>query len=231
MSKVFNMVGGGGGKNISSIIITGLSSTYTVTCTKYGKSYSATWDETEKHWEIVGLPLGTFIITATNGPATVTETVLIDIVGIYEIEMTSKLYLYNYGNECEDVTGGWVKQTSGGTVTKNDDNVTLSSRPLGDGTCILQTKNTIDTTGYTKLCAELSFSCSYSSQDGVVSVSKSGSYDLTNNDAYIRKNSNTGRGIFEASLTSHHSDYYGHIKTYGGDGTATTLTVYSVWLE
>ena len=71
MSKVFNMVGGGG-KNISSIIITGLESTDTVTCTKDGKSYAATWDEAAQHWEIVGLPLGTFTVTATNGTGTIT---------------------------------------------------------------------------------------------------------------------------------------------------------------
>ena len=62
---------GGGGKNISSIIITGLESTDTITCTKDGKSYTATWDSTAQHWEIVGLPLGTFTVTATNGTKTI----------------------------------------------------------------------------------------------------------------------------------------------------------------
>ena len=87
MSKVLNMVGGGG-KNISSIIITGLESTDTVTCSKDGKSYTTAWDSTAQHWEIVGLPLGTFTVTATNGTKTKTETVLIDIAGVYEIEMS-----------------------------------------------------------------------------------------------------------------------------------------------
>ena len=87
MSKVFNMVGGGG-KNISSIVITGLKSTDTVTCTKDGKTYPATWDETDQKWEIVGLPLGTFTITATKSGSISTETVLIDIAGVYEIEFS-----------------------------------------------------------------------------------------------------------------------------------------------
>ena len=99
---------GGGGKNISSIIIiTGLESTDTITCTKDGKSYTATWDSTAMHWKIVGLPLGTFTVTATNGTKTKTETVLIDIAGVYEIEISLKLWLYKDGDECEDVTGGW----------------------------------------------------------------------------------------------------------------------------
>ena len=111
MSKVFNMVGGGG-KNISSIIITGLTSTDTITCTKDGKTYPATWDDTSQHWEIVGLPLGTFTVTATNGTDITTETVVIDIAGVYEIEMTFNLWLYKDGDPCEDVTGGWGVSTT-----------------------------------------------------------------------------------------------------------------------
>ena len=111
MSKVFNMVGGGGGKNISSIIITGLESTDTITCTKDGKSYTATWDSTAKHWEIVGLPLGTFTVPATNGAKTTTETVLIDISGVYEIEVSlTKFWLYRDGNPFDSVTGGWSEE-------------------------------------------------------------------------------------------------------------------------
>lgn len=78
---------GGGGNNISSIIINGVISTATVTCVRDGKSYSATWNATENHWEIVGLPLGTFSVTAISGTATKTETVLIDIVGVYSINL------------------------------------------------------------------------------------------------------------------------------------------------
>lgn len=156
MSKVFNMVGGGGGKNISSIIITGLKSTDTVTCTKDGKSYTATWDATAQHWEIVGLPLGTFTITATRGTETTTETVLIDIIGVYEIEMGFKLYLYRDGDECEDVTGGWLKtysaNGSSGTATKTNDTLYMSGANAGSyGNCGFATANAISCSNYSKL--------------------------------------------------------------------------------
>ena len=155
MSKVFNMVGGGG-KNISSIIITGLESTDTITCTKDGKSYTATWDSTAQHWEIVGLPLGTFTVTATNGTKTKTETVLIDISGVYEIEMTFKLWLYRYGDEFEDVTGGWQKtyfaNGSGGTATKNETNLYMVGANASNwGNCGFATVNPISCEGYSKL--------------------------------------------------------------------------------
>ena len=156
MSKVFNMVGGGGGKNISSIIITGLQSTDTITCTKDGRSYTATWDSTSQHWEIIGLPLGTFTVTATNGTETTTETVLIDITGVYEIEMAHKLWLYKDGDECESITGGWnvtyFGSPSYATVAKNSDNIYMKNTQNNESQPYMSTKLKIDTSGYSKLC-------------------------------------------------------------------------------
>lgn len=163
MSIIGNpIVTGGGGKNISSIIITGLKSTDTVTCTKDGKSYTATWDETDKHWEIVGLPLGTFNLTATRKTETTTETVLIDIAGVYEIEMYLRLWLYRDGDECEDVTGGWTSNAQAyvsdtpalaPTLTKNTSNmsasITATYGNYGGGTVLPTNKVSID--GYTKI--------------------------------------------------------------------------------
>lgn len=154
MSKVFNMVGGGGGggKNISSIVITGLSSTDTVTCTKDGKSYTATWDETAQYWKIVGLPLGTFTLTATNGTKTKTETVLIDIAGLYEIEMALKLWLYRYGDECKDITGGYdTVVQSQASLTKGDDALVLSISNHGASAIIAKTINKISILGFTTI--------------------------------------------------------------------------------
>ena len=159
MSKVFNMVGGGGGKNVSSIIITGLSSTDTVTCTKGGKSYTVTWDETDQHWEIIGLPLGTITITATNGTKTITETVLIDIAGVYEIEMSFVLWLYKENKEYSDVTGGWSNTGyTAGTYTiysgiKNDTNLYVYHEESPHRPHMFGTQNKIDLSPYTKIKA------------------------------------------------------------------------------
>ena len=156
MSKVFNMVGGGGGKNISSIIITGLQSTDTITCTKDGRSYTATWDSTAQYWEIIGLPLGTFTVTATNGTSTTTETVLIDVSGVYGVEMNYKLWLYKDGDECTAVTGGWnvtyLRSSSYSTVAKNSDNIYMKNIQNNDYQPYMSTKLKIDTSRYSKLC-------------------------------------------------------------------------------
>ena len=155
MSKVFNMVGGGG-KNISSIIITGLTSTDTITCTKDGKTYPATWDDTSQHWEIVGLPLGTFTVTATNGTKTTTETVLIDIAGVYEIEMDYTLWLYRDNDECEDITGGWSYDAGAQinfSLTKRETGLYASTTSTVSGAgATVGINNGVDFTPYTKLC-------------------------------------------------------------------------------
>ena len=230
MSKVFNMVGGGGGKNISSIIITGLESTDTITCTKDGKSYAATWDEAAQHWEIVGLPFGTFTLTATNGTKTITKTVLIDVSGVYEVEMTFKLWLYHDGDECEDVTGGWEKvwfsNGSSGTANKNSDSLYMVGANASNwGNCGFATKNAVSTTDYTKLYARLDCVGEFNSLTVVDGIGNQG----TPND-YAQVILAAGNNIIVdassliPSLNGKHlsitASYYNR-----------SVTVYEVWLE
>lgn len=61
---------------------------------------------------------GTYTITATNDTDTVTQDVLVDMATEFDIEMSYKLYLYNLGDECESVTGGWNAKNSNGSFTK-----------------------------------------------------------------------------------------------------------------
>ncbi len=204
MSKVFNMVGGGGGKNISSIVITGLSSTDTVTCTKDGKSYTATWDSTAQHWEIGGLPLGTFTITATNGTKTTTETVLIDIAGVYEIEMSFKLWLYRDGDQCEEVTGGWeIKQygTSNGSLTLNDTSMKLyggtsQSTPIG-----LKNTSLINIGDYSKICVDIDYSTSGSTDNFTFGITKSYTFGSSGIDDQFEKINQYQPGNQSGSIT------------------------------
>ena len=191
MSKVFNMVGGGS-KNISSIIITGLESTDTVTCTKDGKSYTATWDSTAQHWEIVGLPLGAFTVTATNGTDTKTKTVLIDISGVYEVKMAFKLWLYKDGDPCEVVSGGWVK--NGYSVYGSGDSAaTKNATSMRFYTSANSTANILGT--------NIGFDASYFTKIKVAcNVVQQKSYGDFN--VYLRASSKTGRLIANKATTT-----------------------------
>ena len=233
MSKVFNMVGGGGGKNISSIIITGLESTDTVTCTKDGKSYTATWDETAKHWEIVGLPLGTFTVSATNETKTITETVLIDIAGVYEIEMVMKVWLYNgddSGNEFTNLTGGWGisgYSQSGWTIKagKKETNC-LNMTATDTSYFLLATLNGIDLTNYTKLCAD-----SYQSNSGTlafgITTSKTNYYTTE----VIGMGASVGnRGIKSLDITDLTGIHFIALRN-GSANLGWIGKAYRIWLE
>lgn len=177
---------GGSSKNVSAIVITGLKSTDTVTCVSGGKSYGATWDATNGRWEILKLPLGTFTVTATRGAETKTETVLIDIEGVYQIAISFILFLYKDGDMCEEVTGGWEKNSNltlwtncpsaNGTVTFNDDSIYLNA---GDfKSAVASTKNKVSVDGYSKMCAEFG-AMNQASQQCAASATNSGSITWT----------------------------------------------------
>lgn len=118
--------GGGYGGLFASIFVTGLSENSVVTATKDGVTKNGVWNATENRFEITKIKdLGTWTITATDGKNTATQDVLVDMITDYEIEMSyfKGLWLYNKGDECVDITGGWeatISVRNKGTLTKND---------------------------------------------------------------------------------------------------------------
>ena len=229
------MVGGGGGKNISSIVITGLKSTDTVICTKDGKSYTATWDSTAQHWEIVGLPLGTYTVTASNGTKTTTETVLIDIVGVYDIEMDYRTYLYNNGNEYTGLTGGWV--TSGYTRTghvlvggiKEDDCIRVGNNTASSYMSYVGTLNAVNISNYSTLCIEYTNN-SNQSHNPKFTITPDKNYASHANEIY----GNSAFAQTDAKLTARldlssvAGNYY---VMWCSDAPNTEAKAYRIWLE
>lgn len=112
--------------------------------------------------EITGIKdTGVWLVTATDGEKTTTQGVPIEIIGLYEIEMSyvgNYFMLYDYGDECKDVTGGWTNQVdvpSGctGVVTKNNDNISIyvSGRTSNSSQAYAATANPVDVSDYSKL--------------------------------------------------------------------------------
>lgn len=137
--KILGITSGG---MYASIFITGLSETDTVTATLGDKTKTAVWNSTKSRHEITGIgDKGMWTVAATDGTRTKTQDVLIDAPADFEIEMpfdANYLMLYDFGDECEDITGGWTSSgyssgTSGYTIsagTKNSDN--LFVKPGGE---------------------------------------------------------------------------------------------------
>ena len=79
----------------------------TVTCTTPG-GVVLTATEVSGTWTFVNLPgLGTYTIDASLGIESKMESVVVDKVTIYNINIKYELYLYHLGNECTSITGGW----------------------------------------------------------------------------------------------------------------------------
>lgn len=159
MSIIGNPIMVGGGGPTASIKVRGLSQSDTVTAAMGSKTKNATWVTDGSYWLIDGIrDFGTWTVTATNGTKTATQDVLVDVITEYEITMAYRLYLYNEGDECEDVTGGWtidgyvytgeVYGVSAGV--KNADSFYLTSNP---GSTAFGTANKVDLSTYNTLYA------------------------------------------------------------------------------
>lgn len=55
--------------------------------------------------------VGTYTVRWMLGEKVQNKELMIDTVGQYSVEFDGKLWLYREGDECEDVTGGWVAQS------------------------------------------------------------------------------------------------------------------------
>lgn len=70
-----------------------------------------TLSSTETQHIFVVKNTGTYTVRGTSGSDTASVEVVVDTIGQYSctIEYFNGLKLYWYGDECEDVTGGWTK--------------------------------------------------------------------------------------------------------------------------
>lgn len=112
-----------------------------------------------------GLQSGIWTLSITDGTKTTSRTV--EVVTDYSVNIDFTLILYDNGDQCVDVTGGWVKrgkakdQLTIGQVTFGDSAITLSTKAANSGTgqynlVFCTTAQLIDVTNYDKLYAFVS---------------------------------------------------------------------------
>lgn len=143
MSLVFNMVGGGGGISENrAVLVVRVPAGSTVTATKGGitltpKMWVVESDPTQDIALFVIAPslfdsVNPWTVTATLGTETASDTVIIDDNKEYDLELSYTYYLYNNGNECVAITGGWTvasKNTSAAIATKENAFIRLEGIP------------------------------------------------------------------------------------------------------
>lgn len=117
---------------------------------------------TETQHTFIVKSIGTYTVRGTSGSDSASVEVVVDVVGQYSctIEYRSQLYLYNLGDECEDVSGGWHlfwNYDNTATFKKNADHLYLSAQrsPGVGGEGAIGTNNKISLKGFSELHYEI----------------------------------------------------------------------------
>lgn len=170
MSLVLNMVGGASGaglKDTDAVLVVTVPTGSTVTAAKGGVTLTPTM------WVTAADPtldcaifsiksslfdaVSPWTVTATLGTDTASDTVIIDSNKQYDLELSYTYYLYNSGNECVAITGGWTvasKSSSAAIAVKENTFIRLEgvvNTSQSDRRATCYTTNAIDLTNFSTI--------------------------------------------------------------------------------
>lgn len=233
--------GGGGGPTTSdAILIVTVPTGSTVTMTKGGVTLTPTmWvqaaDNTLDCALFVISPSlfdsqNAWAVTATLGTDSASDTVIIDAAAEYDIVLSYGVYLFNNGDQCIAVTGGWVdgaKATSGYTVVP----VTISTAIGYSYSSSAQQSSAMTRNKITLYNGDIiRVSCSFTGKFSIY-VSSSNSTDWY---AYSRlaeyTSLDTSQTVHELAITSNMEGYvligaYGQQAVPSGNGSITKVLI------
>ena len=228
---IINPISYGGSGLLPEIIVTAAAGS-TLDLLQNGvvlKTY--TLGSTETQHTFVVKNVGEYTVKSTLGDNTYSSNVLIETVGQYPVTITGKLYLYNLGDECESITGGWFKNYYGngssGTAQKNDRSMTVRGANNSNGAeCGVMTKNSIDFSKYMLLNVEVNNLTDVTIGSIVIELRSSKEVPL-NGTRYLNTIvKSNGVAVIDISSINNicYIDLVGYYSSRGGD-------IYKVWLE
>lgn len=159
--------------------------------------------------------------------------------------MATRIYLYNNGDTCDSLTGGWfaatkmnysVAASQSGKVQFNESTMVASiSTGSGQAGGKIITKNTIDVTNYNKLY----FDCAYSETDNDGDLRAR--FGLFDNDvatsstspagAYVNVSKGASRAVYEIDVSGVSGSYYVGVQmgwcNHSGSAKSTFYSVYA----
>ena len=155
------------------------------------------------------------------------------------------VYLYNSGDECSAVSGGWTESgyAYGNTSISKDSNSISISATYGDGGNasgnILYARNKIDITNYNTLCFDISNVATQGSNiETAIIVLKNEPDNTTVNFVASMDSTNiaaskiiTETGEITLDITSLSGSYYIGIKTYAKEYQTASVTIKSCVLK
>ena len=182
---------------------------------------------------------GMWTVTATNGIKTKTQNVLVDGAFDYEIEMSLGLWLYREGDECEDVTGGWLFDTSNvpthGTTAseKREDSLYVQFTSSGTATSVrLYTKNLFDLTDYKKIYFDVAMKRTDPYERECIMLWDTSGNDSNKVHVYnLGANADIPRTTIEYDISSLSKSLRPWIAAYTYHGFSCEVTLHNCWLE
>lgn len=144
------------------------------------------------------------------------------------------VYLYNTGDECTSVTGGWAKSgysRGSATAVKNSNNLTLSIKTSGNQTATMLTKNKINMSGYSKLIAKVEYTTT--SSNGLARLMIVGTTENQADAQAAHKSiDNSYTGTLTLDVSGYTSSYYIGLQIDGWTNSKTArFKITEVWLE
>lgn len=152
------------------------------------------------------------------------------------IELKGKKYIYNKGNMYDELTGGWTRAYSSGTVTNTNTNEYLTLKTTG--TTDFLTKNSIDFSGYSVLYFEFTATSALNTKNtyfGIRTTTGSTSYQFSRPDYGLSPTCINARYKYTTMDNGHYLvkiDLIGITNGYPCiEVVGNTLNVYSIYIK
>lgn len=189
-----------------------------------------------KTWTATVGATGTYTVTATatdGSGESKSTTVNITADGQSEsVTLSYTWYLYHRGDLCEDVTGGWVKAGPGGSLTFNNNSMTLVAN-YPQATILGATANKVNLSGKSTLYFTLKSATSYAKQGypriGVATKQNPGAQYDSDWAASKTLSASSSFVTVSVDVRSLTSSYYILFAGLNGDAGPATIEVQDIW--
>ena len=168
------------------------------------KTYTLSENETEHTFTV---SLGAYVVRGSLDGDTKEIDVSIDIVGQYRVEIAfvcNYTMLYDYGDECVDVSGGWAVSpfwSNARAFTKNADSLYGSGGGTNNVEYAEYNSAALDLADYTKVFLRYKF---YTTKD---SYKQAAAFNLSLNDGVNARQQIFGRGYNNVTSTINENTY------------------------
>lgn len=197
--------------------------------------------DTSGTWTLIVPNQGTWTIKSTKGTFEKSQTVKVSTSGevITAPALVYELVLYEAGNQCTSITGGWYANPGASTAELNSKDMYLSNS--WNSNTYLTTEKSIDVSNYTSVRFNVSAGEVYGNwpfPDAAMIfaiTNDNGDYPEYLADISYDHNSGFGAGIYNLSIEAVQKGYI-YIKAYStwvdnGSTGGASATITKVWLE